>query len=120
MGSTDKFKQKLLQLRAELQAVEASGNQAADTVELDQSRVGRLSRMDALQAQAMNIESNRRRTVYLKQIATALKRIEEDEYGWCEECGEAISEQRLEFDPAVSLCIDCANKKESNHQTGHK
>jgi DnaK suppressor protein len=104
------FREKLLRLRDELQEIEQTGNEAAQTVELDQSRVGRLSRMDALQAQAMSIESGRRRNIKLKRIAAALKRIDKDEFGLCIKCEEEINPKRLEVDPAAPLCIDCAKK----------
>ncbi len=107
------FAQSLRQQRDELLAVADTASQAADTVELDQSRVGRLSRMDALQAQAMSVEGQRRRGVMLKQIAAALTRINDEEYGYCLECGEDIAVRRLRVDPATPLCIDCANQAES-------
>ncbi len=88
------------------------GAEAAATVELDQSRVGRLSRMDALQGQAMSQEAKRRREQELQQIALALKRLDEGEYGCCIECGEVIIAQRLAVDPAAALCIDCASQLE--------
>ena len=81
-------------------------------VELDQSRVGRLSRMDAMQAQAMSLETGRRRRQYLAEVDAALKRIEETEYGDCFECGDLIHPGRLEADPAVRLCISCAEALE--------
>jgi DnaK suppressor protein len=82
-------------------------------VELDQSRVGRLSRIDTLQGQAMSLEVKRRRDVQLNRIEVALQRLERNEYGDCLRCGEVIGSKRLEFDPAVLLCIDCANAAES-------
>ena len=106
------YRQKLLRVRDELSAVEETGRSAAETVELDQSKVGRLSRMDALQAQAMSVASNRRREMQLQRIAKALIRIENDEFGRCDECDTAIARKRLEFDPSVTLCIECAQKKE--------
>ena len=82
-------------------------------VELDQTRVGRLSRMDALQQQAMNLESERRRERELIALGAALKRIDQDEFGDCEICDEAINPARLEIDPTATLCIECAGKVES-------
>lgn len=79
-------------------------------VELDQTRVGRLSRMDALQNQAMAQETERRRRQELIRIDAALRRIEDETYGDCAECGEAIAEKRLALDPSAVLCIDCAEK----------
>jgi DnaK suppressor protein len=78
-------------------------------VELDQSKVGRLSRMDALQGQAMSQEAQRRRTIELQKIQSALKRIEEDEYGYCVKCGEFIGLGRLRVDPAAPCCVKCAD-----------
>lgn len=108
----DYFRQKLLRIRDELSAVAEAGEKAAEIVELDQSKVGRLSRMDALQAQAMSTASNRRREMRLQKVARALTRIQNLDFGWCDECGDAIAPERLEFDPSVMLCIDCAQKHE--------
>ncbi|MFT4560519.1 MAG: DnaK suppressor protein [Gammaproteobacteria bacterium] len=82
-------------------------------MELDQSRVGRLSRMDAMQGQAMSLEVKRRRKVQLQRIEVALQRVERDEYGDCVRCGEVVESKRLEFDPSILLCINCANAAES-------
>lgn len=106
-------REQLLKLRAELEAVAESGNESAGVVELDQSKVGRLSRMDAMQAQAMAQASVDRREQMLRRIEAALKRIDNDEYGYCQECDEPIAPKRLEFDPTVTLCITCATKAES-------
>lgn len=80
------------------------------TVELDQSRVGRLSRMDAMQGQAMSQEAQRRREQELRQITAALKRIETGDYGYCVDCDKSIAEARLEIDPATRRCVVCAGK----------
>ena len=103
---------KLLGLRDELESVAASGDEASGVVELDQSRVGRLSRMDAMQAQAMSQESGRRREMMLQRIGDALERIDNGDYGRCQTCEEDIDRRRLEFDPTAVLCIDCATKAE--------
>jgi len=107
------FRAQLLTLQAELQALEATGEAAAETVELDQTKVGRLSRMDALQAQAMSKASNHRRAATLRAIETALQRLDRGDYGECRECGEFINPKRLEFDPTVLHCIECAAGKDA-------
>lgn len=107
------YRELLRRREAELTGVAESGDEAGRTVELDQARVGRLSRMDALQAQAMAKESGRRRVAELKRIAAALQRIDDDEYGYCLTCGELIDERRLRVDPAATLCLGCAEKAES-------
>jgi DnaK suppressor protein len=107
------FRKILLELRKELASVEIAGEKAAETVELDQTRVGRLSRMDALQNQAISIEVQRRRAIKLQQLDKALGRLEAGEFGLCATCGEEISPGRLEFDPTTTLCIECATRAEN-------
>ncbi len=104
------FKEALLEFRSDLLAVEQSGQEAAQTVELDQTTVGRVSRMDALQGQAIAKETQQRRTIQLQRITANLQRIDQGTFGLCLRCGEEISVKRLEFDPTVPLCIDCANQ----------
>ena len=108
----EEWRDRLLALRTDLENIAATSDESAAVVELDQSKVGRLSRMDALQAQAMAQASSHRRQKMLIQITAALKRIDDDEFGLCRECDEPINPKRLEFDPTSVLCIDCASKKE--------
>lgn len=99
----------LLARREALLNVMRSSTSDSQPVELDQSRVGRLSRMDALQGQAMAQETERRRKNELQRIESALARVRDGEYGYCVSCGDEISKKRLELDPSVPLCIDCAS-----------
>lgn len=108
----DSMKRKLIDMREELERLAATGDASAAVVELDQARVGRLSRMDAMQAQAMAQASGQRRETMLRDIAAALKRIDEGDYGICESCDEPINPKRLEVDPTARLCIDCASASE--------
>ena len=107
---TDAMKKRLLDRRKELKAVIESSAGTRTDVELDQQRIGRLSRMDAMQQQAMDAETGRRREQELARIAAALKRIEDGEYGYCTACDEPIAIKRLQNDPANPLCIACASK----------
>ncbi|XOZ32533.1 TraR/DksA family transcriptional regulator [Halomonadaceae bacterium KBTZ08] len=102
------WRQRLLELREELQAVERDEANSRGTVELDQQRMGRLSRMDALQGQQMAEASARRRQEMLTRIEGALRRVDSGDFGYCFVCGEAIGEERLSVDPTVTRCIDCA------------
>jgi len=106
------YKEKLQTLKQNLLKAQETGDAAEETVELDQARVGRLSRMDAMQAQAMSIETGRLRRQKLLQIEAALRRVEDEDFGFCLECDEAIAPARLEVDPTVRLCIGCAAKSE--------
>ena len=104
----EQVRARLLALREELLRVGESAEEGRRPVELDQSKVGRLSRMDALQVQAMAVEAERRRGVELQRIEAALGRIDAGAYGFCANCDEEIAVKRLQFDPAVPTCIDCA------------
>ena len=106
------IKNRLLRLQQELQDLKGTGEVAASVVELDQTSVGRLSRMDALQGQAMSKETGRRRQLELQKIAGALRRVDSGDYGYCLSCEEPSARERLALDPGATLCIDCANKKE--------
>lgn len=110
----DHFRQQLTALRKKLIDDTRTNDEAAEVVEADQSRMGRLSRMDALQGQAMSIETRRRRKLTLDKINGALCRIDEGEFGICEGCGESIPIGRLEADPTVTLCVGCAERAESD------
>lgn len=82
-------------------------------VELDQARVGRLSRMDAMQQQAIVKAASRLTELERQRIKSALIRMRDNEYGYCALCEEEIAEGRLEFDPSVLLCISCAEEREA-------
>lgn len=106
------FRKALLENRKVLLKTVESENDSSKTVELDQSKVGRLSRMDALQGQAMTRETKHRHEEGLRNISAALSRIESGDYGYCAKCDELISIARLEVDPAMTLCIQCASLEE--------
>ena len=106
----DRYRVALLQLKAELLALEEASREGGETVELDQARVGRLSRMDAMQGQQMALETARRRQLQLKKIEGALQRIESGDFGECFVCGEPIDTRHLSIDPTLSRCMGCAEK----------
>lgn len=93
---------------SDLDDEDALGQAGKATVELDQQSVGRLSRMDALQNQAMAQATGARRTAKRQRLVAALKRMDDGEFGYCEECGDEIAEARLRLDPAATRCVDCA------------
>ncbi|MEP4147643.1 MAG: TraR/DksA C4-type zinc finger protein [Halioglobus sp.] len=96
-----------MSLREELEQLNIDSSDATDTVALDQSKVGRLSRMDAMQAQQMAQETARRRQLQLQKIDNALRRIDAGDYGYCFKCGDEINVARLNIDPASTRCIGC-------------
>lgn len=80
-------------------------------VELDQQSVGRVSRIDAIQVQAMAQAVAQRREARLGKLHAALKRMDEGEYGYCVECGEEIAAGRLDADPTFTHCVSCAGRR---------
>jgi DnaK suppressor protein len=102
------YRARLKAMRDELHQDSETTADARKPVQLDQTAVGRLSRMDALQVQAMQVETERRRHVEMQRIEAALARIDEEEFGYCAICGEDIEPKRLEHDPTVPACIACA------------
>ncbi len=93
---------------ARLEEEDARSADARETVTLDQQSVGRLSRMDALQGQAMAKATHARRRQERARLAAALQRIADGTFGRCEDCDEPIPEGRLRLDPAATRCVACA------------
>ncbi|QHD69665.1 hypothetical protein GS397_23260 [Sphingobium yanoikuyae] len=107
----DLFREKLLLLKQMLLAREEMSKEGRAPVTLEQDSVGRLSRIDAMQVQAMALAQQRRRESERAAIDAALRRIEEGEFGYCITCGEEIAEARLFNLPSVASCIECARQK---------
>lgn len=105
----EKLRQKLEAMQAELASQEAISETDRAPVELDQTSVGRLSRIDAMQVQAMALANQQRRKNELNRVVAALRRIDTEEFGYCGKCGDEIADKRLEHNPAVTTCIDCAD-----------
>lgn len=91
-------------LRDQLAALAAR----AATVELDQAAMGRVSRGDALQQQAMAAAERRRLEVRLVQVRRARTALQDEDYGACARCGETIALPRLLARPETPFCIRCA------------
>lgn len=94
---------------AELDEENALGREGQSTVTLDQQSVGRLSRQDALLSQSMAKATQARRDQEAMRLRQALERLESEDFGYCEDCGEEIAAKRLAFDPSVTRCISCAS-----------
>ncbi|MEX0344843.1 MAG: TraR/DksA family transcriptional regulator [Rhizobiaceae bacterium] len=103
-----KARARLSEKKAELVELSKLSEKARAPVELDQQAVGRLSRMDAMQNQAMQQAAERARKRDLVRIEMAERRLGEGDYGYCEECGEEIPDGRLAIDPMAERCVNCA------------
>lgn len=83
----------------------------ADIVDLDKP-MGRLSRVDAMQQQKMAQAQRARVRLRLGQVGRAIAAVDDDEYGDCKVCGEAIGLARLTARPEAHLCIECTEASE--------
>lgn len=110
--STQEALQLLDGKRIEIKRLSDVDKDARSIVTLDQQSVGRLSRMDAMQAQSMAVAAQRRRDNELQRIEQAFKRLEQGDFGYCVECDAEIPLERLELDPAATHCVTCAEAKE--------
>ncbi len=108
--TTEQFRQQLLALALDIQAQEETFKETSQPVELDQARVGRLSRMDAMQSQQMALESSRRHQQQLVKIEGTMHRIAAGEFGYCFICDEAIDVRRLAVNPTSTRCVTCVEK----------
>lgn len=110
MIDTAHYRQKLEKLKAETEAALSQASESSKPVTLDQTMVGRVSRIDAIQQQEMSLAAQRRRQEYLVKINAALQRIENGDFGFCIACDEKIAPARLDLDPTLPSCITCASK----------
>ena len=85
----------------------AQSEQSAATVELDQSSIGRVSRMDAMQQQAMACVQRERLLIQQRRLSAAIARKEAGTLGMCCQCEMPIPLDRLLNDPATPFCADC-------------
>ena len=106
------FKKRLEERLEVITAGEEDLKKGTAPVELDQARVGRLSRMDAMQQQAMSQAVARLAELERQRIQAALNRMKSGDYGYCVICDEDIAKGRLEFDPSILTCISCAKDTE--------
>ena len=83
---------------------------SAGVVKLDQTVVGRVSRMDAIQQQSMVVSTRQIAQLKLKKVQAALNSIANDDYGYCRQCDEPIGFLRLTAQPEANLCFLCQDK----------
>ena len=107
------LRQRLEQRLHDVRASSQASAQDRQPVALDQASVGRLSRMDAMQVQAMAVASEHMRSAEIRKIEAAIARLDAGEYGYCVTCGEEIAARRLLADPTVPTCIQCAAASKS-------
>ena len=103
----------LQRLQADLQEQLSIGSSSSDVVTLDQSKVGRVSRMDAMQQQQMAVSTRNKTQLRLHKVKAALAAIDTGDYGYCRRCDEDIGFPRLQAQPETPLCIACQSQSDS-------
>ncbi|MBN2298707.1 MAG: TraR/DksA family transcriptional regulator [Deltaproteobacteria bacterium] len=68
---------------------------------------------DLEQSREFNLLLTTRERQKLDQIESALAKIEQGEYGYCEDCEESIPVGRLKVMPFATLCVKCKSERES-------
>lgn len=111
MDATDRerFRKQLEVLEAELRA-DLEGKAAATAPVQVDSSIGRLSRMDAIQSQQMALGLKARQQQQLLRVQNALKSLANGTYGKCRRCNGPIAIERLEAQPEVGFCVQCAEQ----------
>lgn len=104
------FKNQLSDLADEIRVALKQEDPTKDSISVENA-MGRLTRMEAIQAQSMDQEGRRRQKSRLQQIERALERIEEGSFGTCVKCGDEIPTGRLEIVPESALCVQCASRR---------
>lgn len=102
----------LLQSRDELEQQLNIGKTATEAVKLDQTTVGRVSRVDAMQQQSMAVSTREMASQRLKKVKRALQNLDEQCYGYCDGCDEEIAVKRLLAQPEANLCINCQDRQD--------
>jgi RNA polymerase-binding transcription factor DksA len=82
-------------------------DEAVKPVELDQSAVGRLSRMSSMQSQGMAKGLREREAVRLALLLEAERRLASGTYGVCTHCAAEIVYERLVIFPEAATCMSC-------------
>ena len=98
----------LVERREALRQLLSGSDESTERVEIDNSCQSRLSRVEAQQDREMVRALRARWERELSRVEGALRRMENNEYGDCFVCGEPIPLRRLESDPSVTRCVECA------------
>lgn len=106
-GQIGELRSELERKLAKLEKSMKVTDEALRTVELDQTAVGRLSRMDSLQNQSLSKGLREREIIQLSQIRDAIERLDRGTYGTCSECGGTIPFERLYVFPEAPECASC-------------
>ena len=110
------FRQKLISWRSEL--LKESSETIANTLqETELQKPDLADRASAETDHALELRTRDRERKLISKINSALQRVEEGEYGYCEETGEPIGVARLEARPVATLSLEAQERHEKMEKT---
>ena len=105
------FKTLLEKQRDEI--IERMNNHAADAVSSDTNEMAdEVDRAAIEETRRLELNRQEHDQIHLRKLKAALHRIDEGEFGYCEDCGEEIAIKRLQARPESRLCVECQSTKE--------
>ena len=107
---TEELRSLLQSKKSKLEQQLLDAESATGVVTLDQSSVGRVSRMDAMQQQSMAVSTRAKAEASLRKTLKALHRMDADDFGYCGQCDEPIQFKRLKVQPEASHCLKCQDQ----------
>lgn len=100
-------------INLEKQRVLDSMNLKEDALKLlEIGQMDDIDRANSTYQAAHDLRMKKRDVLYFKKLNLALKKIDDEEYGTCEECGCNINIKRLKARPTADLCIECKDDQE--------
>ena len=107
----ESFRQRLLAAKTSAETLLGQGT-AGTPVEASGPTIGRLSRIDAIQMQAMSKMNRHQLDVRLRQIDAALLVMDQGSFGQCRKCKEPMDLERLDAIPEAPFCLPCQESLE--------
>jgi DnaK suppressor protein len=105
------FRRRLQQRQGELRELLERAPQDTSAVAPDNA-IGRLTRMEAMQAGYVTEALRREHQKELARIERALQAIDDESFGTCRRCGDELPLGRLEAKPDALLCVPCTEARE--------
>ena len=103
------FKHRLTQMENELQK---NADKTTETLRETTVVPDPADRATIEEEHALELRTRDRERKLLKKVKAALKRIEDGDYGWCEETGEPIGVARLIARPTATLSLEAQPRRE--------
>lgn len=107
-------------LNQRIQELRSEAGKTVEDMEVDETFPDPTDRasMESNRNSVLRIRDRERKLIF--KIEEALRRLDDGEYGICEECGEKIGIERLKARPVTTLCIECKSSQEIAERKSQK